>query len=221
MATENAASQDARRKEFQEKALPLLNEVYGVALRMTRNPQAAEDLVSEAYARAWKSLDQFQPGTNIRAWLYRILTNAYINGYRKTRREPEKVSLDAYDRVEDFHFFNRVAAEAGGRSPDPFESVVGRFTDRDFQKALDGLPDEYRAAVILYDLQGLSYQEVADALEVPLGTVRSRLARGRKILQEALWRHAAEAGLVKSDGDASRLKRWARQLTSLWRQPAA
>jgi RNA polymerase sigma-70 factor, ECF subfamily len=191
---------DARRKEFQSKALPLLNEVYGVALRMTRNPQAAEDLVSEAYARAWKALDQFTPGTNIRAWLYRIMTNAYINHFRKKHREPEKVSLDAYDRIEDFHLFNRVSSEAGPASPDPFDSVVGRLTNEKFEKALGRLPDEYRAAVILYDLEGLSYQEVADALQVPLGTVRSRLARGRKILQSALWSQAVEAGLVKGNG---------------------
>jgi RNA polymerase sigma-70 factor (ECF subfamily) len=205
---------DARRKEFQEKALPFLNEVYGVALRMTRNPQAAEDLVSDAYAKAWKALDQFQPGTNIRAWLYKILTNSYINGYRKKTREPEKVSLDAYERVEDFHFYNRLASEAAAGSPDPFESVVGRLTDADFQKAMDSLPDEYRTAVLLYDLQGLSYQEVAEALEVPLGTVRSRLARGRRVLQAALLRHAEESGLVRPE-DGGKLKKWVRQLSTL------
>src|ERR1041384_4162077 len=156
---------------------------------MTRHPQAAGDLVSEAFTRAWKSLDQFQPGTNIRAWIYKILTNAYINNYRKKHREPEKVSVDAYDKIEDFHLFNRIAAQAPSSSADPVASVVNRLTNEDFQEALDRLPDEYRAAVILYDLQGLSYQEVADALEVPLGTVRSRLARGRKILQSSLWKH--------------------------------
>lgn len=194
------AANNARTQEFHTKALPLLGEVYGVALRMTRNPQAAEDLVSEAYARAWKSLDQFQPGTNIRAWIYRIMTNAYINNFRKKHREPEKVSFDAYDRIEDFHLFNRIASEAGPGAPDPFDSVVGRLTNEKFEKALGGLPEEYRAAIILYDMQGLSYQEVADALNVPLGTVRSRLARGRKILQSALWKQAVEAGLVKPNG---------------------
>ncbi len=194
----NGGSGDAaRRREFQDKALPLVDEIYGVALRMTRNPQAAEDLVADAYARAWKSLGQFEPGTNIRAWLYKILTNLYINHFRKKHREPEKVSLDAYDKIEDFHLFNRIARQGAPASPDPFEAVVGRLTNEDLQKALDGLPEEYRTAVILYDLQGLSYQEVSDALEVPLGTVRSRLARGRRALQTALLRHAAEAGLLK------------------------
>lgn len=187
---------EARRQEFQKKALPLVDEVYGVALRMTRNPQAAEDLVAEAYARAWKSLEQFQPGTNIRAWLYKILTNAYINHFRKKHREPERVSLDAYDKIEDFHLFNKISRQGPPASPDPVESVVGRLTNEDLQKALDRLPDEYRTAIILYDLQGLSYQEVADSLDIPLGTVRSRLARGRKMLQSALWKHAVDAGLA-------------------------
>ena len=176
--------------------MPLVDELYGEALRMSRNPQAAEDLVAEAFAKAWKSLDQFQPGTNMRAWLYRILTNAYINTYRKKHREPEKVSVDAYEKPEDFHLFNRLSSEAGGVSPDPVQTVVDRLTDEDFRKALDGLAEEYRTAVVLYDLQGLSYQEAADSLDVPIGTVRSRLSRGRKILQKSLWRHAQDAGLA-------------------------
>ena len=186
----------ARKKEFQERALPLLDELYGAALRMSRNPQAAEDLVSEAFARAWKNLDQFQPGTNMRAWLYRILTNAYINNYRRKRREPEKVSVDAYDKAEDFYLYNRLASNAGGASPDPVKVVVDHLTDEHFRKALNSLPEEYRASIVLYDLQGLSYQEVSDSLEVPIGTIRSRLSRGRKILQKALWDHARDAGLV-------------------------
>jgi RNA polymerase sigma-70 factor, ECF subfamily len=189
---------EARRKEFQEKALPLVDELYGAALRMAKNPQAAEDLVSDAFAKAWKSLDQFQPGTNIRAWLYRILTNAYINNYRKKHREPEKVSVDAYDKTDDFHLYNRLSARAGGVSPDPVKTVIDRLTDLDFRRALDALPEEYRTAVVLYDLQGLSYQEAAESLDVPLGTVRSRLSRGRKMLQKALWKHAQDAGLVPS-----------------------
>ncbi|MBK6881075.1 MAG: sigma-70 family RNA polymerase sigma factor [Elusimicrobia bacterium] len=184
------------RAEFKEKALPLLDELYGVALRMARNPQSAEDLVAETYARAWKNLDRFQAGTNIRAWLYRIMTNAFINEFRKKRREPEKVSMDAYDRVDDFHFFHKIASEAS-RAPDPVKDVVARLTNEDFQKALDALPEEYRAAVLLYDLQGLSYDETAQALEVPVGTVRSRLARGRRRMQESLFRHARDAGLVE------------------------
>jgi RNA polymerase sigma-70 factor (ECF subfamily) len=195
---------DARRKEFQEKGLTLLDEVYGVALRMTRNPQAAEDLVAEAYARAWKSLDQFEPGTNIRAWIYKILTNTYINHFRKKHREPEKVSMDAYDKIEDFHLFNRISAQAPSTSTDPVESVVGRLTNQDFLKALDQLPDEYRAAVDLYDIQGLSYQEVAEALDIPLGTVRSRLSRGRKMMQSSLWKHAVDAGLAPAPTSAGK-----------------
>jgi RNA polymerase sigma-70 factor (ECF subfamily) len=188
---------DERHHEFKDKALPLLDELYGAALRMTRNPAAAEDLVADAYARAWKNIDQFSPGTNMRAWLYRILTNAYINTFRKKKREPEKVSVDAYEKTDMFHLFNKLAAQAPA-SPDPAKEVMGRLTNEDFRKALDDLPEEYRAAIVLFDLQGLSYQEVADALDIPLGTVRSRLARGRGILQSSLHRHAVDAGLVEA-----------------------
>ncbi|MBL0058563.1 MAG: sigma-70 family RNA polymerase sigma factor [Elusimicrobia bacterium] len=188
---------DERRREFKEKALPLLDELYGAALRMTRNPTAAEDLVAEAFARAWKSLDQFQPGTNLRAWLYRILTNSYINIFRKKKREPEKVSVDAYEKVDQFHLFNRLAAQTPA-GPDPVKDVIGRMTNEDFRKALDALPEEYRAAIVLFDLEGLSYQEVAESLDVPLGTVRSRLARGRRQLQTALHSHAVDAGWAKA-----------------------
>jgi RNA polymerase sigma-70 factor (ECF subfamily) len=188
---------DERRQEFKEKALPLLDELYGTALRMTRNPAAAEDLVADAFARAWKNLDQFESGTNIRAWLYRILTNAYINNFRKNKREPEKVSVDAYEKTDQFHLFNRLSSQAPA-APDPVKEVMGRLTNEDFRKALDSLPEEFRAAVVLFDLQGLSYQEVADSLDIPLGTVRSRLARGRGLLQLSLHRHAVDAGLVEA-----------------------
>lgn len=188
---------EARQQEFKAKALPLLDEMYGVALRMTRNPQIAEDLVAEAFSRGWKSLDQFQPGTNLRAWLYRILTNAYINDFRKKNREPEKVSVDAYEKLDEFHLFNRLSAEAPA-APDPVRDVIARLTNDDFRAALDALPEEFRTAIVLYDLQGLSYDEVAKALDIPIGTVRSRLARGRRQLQAALYRHAVDAGLVEA-----------------------
>lgn len=187
---------DQRRREFQDHGLKFLDEVYGVALRMTRNPQAAEDLVQEAYARAWQNLGQFQAGTNMRAWIYRIMTNLFINQFRHHKRAPERVSMDAYDRLDDFHLFNKIRASASP-AQDPVESVIGRLTKEDFDTALDLLPEEYRTAVILYDLQGLSYQDVAEALDIPLGTVRSRLARGRRLLQASLWKHAADRGLVE------------------------
>ncbi|MBL0350306.1 MAG: sigma-70 family RNA polymerase sigma factor [Elusimicrobia bacterium] len=186
---------EARPQEFKSKALPLLDEMYGVALRMTRHPQVAEDLVAEAFARGWKSLEQFQPGTNLRAWLYRIMTNAYINDFRKKNREPEKVSVDAYEKLDEFHLYNRLSTEAPA-APDPVRDVIARLTNDDFRTALDALPEEFRTAIVLYDLQGLSYDDVAKALDVPIGTVRSRLARGRRQLQAALYRHAVDAGLV-------------------------
>lgn len=186
---------DDRRLEFKEKALPLLDELYGAALRMTRNPAGAEDLVAESFARAWKSIDQFQPGTNLRAWMYRILTNTYITHFRKNKREPEKVSVDAYEKADHFHLYNKLSSQAPS-APDPVKEVMGRLTNEDFRKALDLLPEDYRTAVVLFDLEGLSYQEVADALNVPIGTVRSRLARGRGLLQNTLHQHAVELGLV-------------------------
>ena len=185
---------DGRREEFREKAPPLLDELYRAALRMTRNPSFAEDLSAETFTRAWKNLDQFQPGTNLRAWMYRILTNTYINDYRKKVREPEKVSMDAYEKLDDFHFFNRLAAQPS--ADDPAKQVIGRLTNEDFRRALENLPEDYRTAIVLYDLEGLSYQETAEALDVPIGTVRSRLARGRQKLQSALYAHAVDAGLV-------------------------
>lgn len=188
---------EARKQEFKTKALPLVDEMYGVALRMTRNPQTAEDLVAEAFSRAWKNLTQFQPGTNLRAWMYRIMTNAYINDFRKKNREPEKVSVDAYEKLDEFHLFNRLSSEAPA-APDPVRDVIGRLTNEDFRAALDALPEEYRTAIVLYDLQGLSYDDVAKALDIPIGTVRSRLARGRRQLQGALYRHAVDAGLVEA-----------------------
>jgi RNA polymerase sigma-70 factor (ECF subfamily) len=171
--------------------------MYGVALRMTHHAQRAEDLVAETYARAWKNIGQFQPGTNLRAWMYRIMTNTYINAFRKKTRDPEKVSMDAYEKLDEFHLFNRLSTQVPG-APDPVKDVINRLTNDDFRQALDALPDEYRAAIVLYDLQGLSYEEVAQALGVPIGTVRSRLARGRRLLQGALHRHALDAGLLEA-----------------------
>jgi RNA polymerase sigma factor (sigma-70 family) len=128
---------------------------------------------------------------------FTIMTNAYINDFRKKNREPEKVSVDAYEKLDEFHLFNRLSSEAPA-APDPVRDVIGRLTNEDFRAALDALPEEYRTAIVLYDLQGLSYDDVAKALDIPIGTVRSRLARGRRQLQGALYRHAVDAGLVEA-----------------------
>ena len=177
---------DERRQEFKEKALPLLDELYGTALRMTRNPAAAEDLVAEAFARAWKSIDQFQPGTNIRAWLYRILTNAYINNFRKKKRAPFKawLSSDGYER------------EPQARERDPLTTGAHAFDDT-VSRALSALPLHYRLAVLLADVSDLPYKEIAVLLECPVGTVMSRLHRGRSLLARTLRAYACRNGYIR------------------------
>ena len=189
--------EDELATRFEAEVIPLLDTLYAGALRMARNPDDASDLVQETVERAFKGFKSYTPGTNLRAWLFRIMTNAYINDFRKKNREPEKVSVDAYEKLDEFHLFNRLSSEAPA-APDPVRDVIGRLTNEDFRAALDALPEEYRTAIVLYDLQGLSYDDVAKALDIPIGTVRSRLARGRRQLQGALYRHAVDAGLVEA-----------------------
>jgi RNA polymerase sigma-70 factor, ECF subfamily len=191
--------QETAKELFEKEALKYLVELFGSAMRMTRQKDAAEDLLSEVYAKAWKSFAQFQTGTNLRAWLYKILTNTYINHYRKKQSEPYMVELD---RPEDSDtgtggdLYDRIL----GASPSPFDNpdqaLANRILDQDLKKAIDHLPDEFRLAVILSDVQNFSYQEIADILNIPIGTVRSRLWRGRRLLQKILWKQAVEAGLV-------------------------
>lgn len=199
------------RKEFSDLALPFLNEMYAAALRMTRNPAQAEDLVSEVFTRAWKAFDSFERGTNIRAWLYRILTNAYINEYRKKVRRGTPVDIDKYEAPDEFYIFNKLSDAAGVSKDDPAREVADKFAEQDILRAIDALPDGYRETVILSDLQGLPYEEVARALDIPVGTVRSRLNRGRRHLQKALWDEAVRSGYV-TDKTMSPMKRWSSKL---------
>ena len=187
---------------FEREALKHLDELFASAMRMTHRKEAAEDLVSEVYAKAWKSFSQFQPGTNLRAWLYKILTNTYINHYRQKQREPLMIELDKPDDSENGSggdLYDRIL----GASPSPFDNpdqaLANRILDQDMKKAIDGLPDEFRLAVLLSDVQNFSYQEIADILAVPIGTVRSRLWRGRRLLQRLLWKQAVEAGIVSDN----------------------
>jgi len=184
---------------FEKEGLKYLDELFGSAMRMTHRKEAAEDLVSEVYAKAWKSFNQFQPGTNLRAWLYKILTNTYINHYRQKQRQPFMVELDRPDDHENGtggDLYDRIL----GASPSPFDNpdlaLTNRILDQDLKKAIDGLPDEFRLAVLLSDVQNFSYQEIADILDIPIGTVRSRLWRGRRLLQRILWQQAVDAGIV-------------------------
>ena len=184
------SAEDLRR--FEEEALPLANALYGGALRMTRNPADAADLVQETYLRAFRSWSQFKEGTNLKAWLYRILTNLYISSYRVKKREPQMVSAnDAgdFDLYQSLVDQNHVAASA--------ESIViDSLGDEDIKRALLDLPEDFRIAVSLADVEGFSYREIADMLNIPIGTVMSRLHRGRKALQKALWGLAEQRGLV-------------------------
>jgi len=183
---------------FQRDALPLLDPLYGAALRMTRNPADAEDLVQETMLRAYRSFDRFEAGTNLKAWLFRILTNAYINVYRKRQREPQKVSTD---QAEDFDLYQELRNHGSHFEETPESIVLDALVDSDILEAIDDLPEQFRLAVVLSDIEGFSYAEMAEIMDVPMGTVMSRLHRGRKALQKRLWDLARERGIVKGTLD--------------------
>ena len=184
----------ADKKRFQRDALPLLDSLYAGALRMTRNPADAEDLVQETMMRAYRSFDRFEEGTNLKAWLFRIMTNAYINTYRKKQREPLKVS---HDEIEDFDLYRELKQHDPQWDATPENIVLSNLVDSDIIEAIDDLPEQFRLAVVLSDVEGFSYAEMAEIMDVPLGTVMSRLHRGRKALQKRLWDIARDKGIVK------------------------
>ena len=179
---------------FTDVAMEFMPGLYSAALRMTRNRADAEDLVQETYLKAYRSFGSFTEGTNLRAWLYRILTNTYINNYRAAQRRPE--TSDVED-VEDLYLYRRINDLRGqGRSAE--DEVFDRFTDDEVKAAIESLPETFRIAVLLADVEGFSYKEIADITDVPIGTVMSRIHRGRKALQKALLDFAVERGLVGS-----------------------
>jgi RNA polymerase sigma-70 factor (ECF subfamily) len=184
---------EEREKRFEAEALPYLDGMFGAALRLTRNPADAEDLLQETFTRAYSAFHQFEPGTNLKAWLYRILMNTYISSYRKQKRSPQTVS------TEDFEEFSlaRVLADEDGRTPET--EVLDRIPDEEVKQALESLPEQFRVAVLLADVEGFSYKEIADITDSSIGTVMSRLHRGRKALQRALWSYARDRGLVKEE----------------------
>ena len=184
------------KRRFQEEAIPLLDSLYSGALRMTRNPADAEDLLQETMLRAYRSFDRFEEGTNLKAWLFRILTNAYINTYRKKQREPQKISQD---EIEDFDLYRELKDHDPQLSVTPETLVLDRLVDGDILQAIEDLPEQFRLAVLLSDVEDFSYAEMAEIMGVPLGTVMSRLHRGRKALQKRLWDIAKERGIVKGD----------------------
>jgi RNA polymerase sigma-70 factor (ECF subfamily) len=179
--------------EFEAEALPHMDVLYNFALRTTGNQDDAHDLLQETYLKAYRFWDKYEKGTNIRAWLFRIMKNSYINRYRKETKEPDKVD---YEDIE--NFYNTIRAE----STDPNDlqkQLYGNLLGDEVTKALQGLPDDFRTVVILCDIEGLTYEEIAEFVECPIGTVRSRLHRGRKLLQAELFEYARQQGMIKDD----------------------
>ena len=168
--------------------------LYAHALRMTRNSADAEDLVQETYLRAYRAYDSFTEGTNLKAWLFRILTNSYITVYRAKKRRPVESDLDD---VEELYLFKRLnSPEAAIFSRSAEDELLDTFTDDEVKAAIEALPESFRIPVLLADVQGFSYKEIAEMVDVPVGTVMSRLHRGRKAMQKQLWDFARERGLV-------------------------
>ncbi len=182
---------------FSEQAMPLMDSLYGAAMRMTRNKSDAEDLVQETYLKAYRGFGGFTEGTNLKAWLYRILTNTYINIYRKKQRRPDETDLA---EVEDLYLYRRLGgleAATAGRSAE--EELLDLFAESEVKDAMESLPENFRMAVLLADVEGFSYKEIAEILDIPIGTVMSRLHRGRKALQKQLYEFAVARGLATAD----------------------
>src|ERR1700752_3302192 len=189
----------ADQAQFAELAMPFMSALYSAALRMTRNPADAEDLVQETYLRAYRGFGGFQEGTNLKAWLYKILTNTFINSYRAKKRRPDETDLDD---VEDLYLYRRLGGLEGavaGRSAE--DELLDIYTDDEVKAAIESLPEQFRMAVLLADVEGFSYKEIADILDVPIGTVMSRLHRGRRALQKTLHDFGKERGLVGTAGE--------------------
>ncbi len=185
-----------KHEEFVREAVPQMEILYNYALRMTANPDDANDLVQETFLKAYRFWDKYEKGTNIRAWLFRIMKNSYINRYRKETKEPETVD---YNDIQ--NFYNTIRYESSDPN-DLQEKIFGGLLEDDVARAIESLPEDFRTVVILCDIEGLSYEEIAEFVDCPIGTVRSRLHRGRKILREKLLRFAKDHGYVtKLPGD--------------------
>jgi RNA polymerase sigma-70 factor, ECF subfamily len=186
---------------FESVAMEHLPSLYAGALRMTHNPADAEDLVQEAYLKAYRGFGGFEEGTNLKAWLFRILTNTYINQYRSKQRRPEQQELD---EVEDLYIYRRMGGlEAATLGRTTEDVVLDSMTDTDVKAAIDALPESFRLPVLMADVEGFHYKEIAEILDIPIGTVMSRLHRGRKALQKSLYAYAVEHRLQPAASPAA------------------
>lgn len=190
-----------RKAEFEEVALPFIDSLFNLALNLTRDRQDAEDLVQEAYLRAYRFFESYRPGTHIKAWLFRILRNTFINRYRAARVRPDEVDLSkveqGYEKMVEEEFLR------ANRPASPEALVIDQVLDEEVQQAMDALPPDYRTVVILALVEEMSYKEIAGVLAIPLGTVMSRLHRGRKLLQQSLVEFARRKGIIRPQGQVS------------------
>lgn len=190
--------ENSKRKEFEEIAMTHIDSLYSMALRLVFNKEEAEDLVQETYLKAYRFFNTFQKGTNIKAWLFKILRNTFINKYRKEASTPGEIFFEDIETVQPNTTYESEAKS--GELTDTLESKytdLSGLVDDDVKRAIDSLPIEYREAILFSDVEELSYQDIAEITNVPIGTVKSRLNRGRKLLQKSLWGYAKDRGFIK------------------------
>jgi RNA polymerase sigma-70 factor, ECF subfamily len=200
--TENAVDAHVQAgRDFEAAAMPFLDALYNTAYRMTRNAQDTEDLIQETYLKAYKHFDKFEAGTNLKAWLFKIMKNTFINSYRKNQAIPP---LTDFSDIEG-SFEDRVHPDSNRQIKNPEDELLDDVLDEDVQRALDDLPPDYRMVILLADIEGFAYKEISEILEIPSGTVMSRLYRGRKLLEEAMLRYAREHGYLRA-GEPSKMR---------------